>query len=300
MAVADSDAFASRDRSAADRNDTIDIFLSYAREDQQAALGLSRLLEAVGWTVWWDRRVPAGKTWRFEIEKALRNARCVIVLWSQSSSHSRWVHEEAEEARQVGKLMPVLIENVRPPPGFREVQTADLTRWDQSPSDPAFRQLNLDIDSVLNASPVHEAKTTKARSPETTDAGTQSRSGRRKITVALLAAIFVVATGAALISLAWNWRVAIERIEPGPPLISSEPAKPDGLAPKPSPDSAEALPRDFPEHNGEKAVPKGPSPKEPELTSGTGARCADILHRLQLGALLSNQDRSYLQRECAR
>jgi hypothetical protein len=298
MAVAGSDTFASRDRPVADRDDTIDIFISYAREDQRAAIRLSQLLEAAGWTVWWDRRISTGKTWRFEIDKALQNARCVIVLWSQSSIHSQWVHEEAEEARQAGKLMPVLIEHVRPPPGFREVQTADLTSWDQSPSDPAFRQLNLDIGAVLKASPVPKVKTAEIPAPETTAPEAPPKNNRRKIVMALLATIIVFATGTVLISLTWNWQAAVER--PGPPLAPSEPAEPDRPASERSPDLTEAPPRDLPEHKGEQTVPKEPTVEKPELPSETGARCADILHRLQLGELLSDQDRSYLQRECAR
>jgi hypothetical protein len=337
MAVAGSDALASRDRSAADRDDAIDIFLSYAREDQRAAARLSRLLEAAGRRVWWDRRVPAGKTWRFEIEKALRNARCVIVLWSQNSIHSQWVHEEAEEARQAGKLMPVLIERVRPPPGFREVQTADLIGWDESPSAAGFRQLSLDIDAVLDASPSDKAKTAEARILDTTDAEARPKSGRRKIAVALLAAIIVLATGAALISLSWNWRAVVEQIAPSPPVAPGEPAEPaeldsvtpepppasadappakasppvapgepaepaelDSAAPEPPPASTDALPANLPEHDGEQAAPAAPSPKKPELTSGAGVRCGDVLQRLQLGERLSDEDRSYLQRECGR
>ena len=43
------------------------------------------MLESVGWTVWWDRRIPAGKTWRSMLEKALENMRRMIVLWSARS-----------------------------------------------------------------------------------------------------------------------------------------------------------------------------------------------------------------------
>jgi hypothetical protein len=77
-------------------------------------------------------------------------------------------------------------------------------------------------------------------------------------------------------------------------------AKPVRPASELPPHLTEAPLRDFPEHKGEQPVPKEPTLEEPELFSETGARCADILYRLQLGALLSDQDRSCLQRECAR
>ena len=109
-----------------------DIFLSYANEDREVARAVAGLLESAGCTVWWDRRIPAGRTWRSMIEEALRDMRCMVVLWSSHSVDSDWVKEEAEEARALGRLVPVLIEPVKPPVGFRSIQAADLTDWDGS------------------------------------------------------------------------------------------------------------------------------------------------------------------------
>ena len=94
-----------------------DIFLSYAEEDRAAARRIVGVLEAQGWSVWWDRRIPTGKTWRSAIEDGIRDMRCMVVLWSSHSIGSEWVNEEAEEGRAAAKLMPVLIERVRPPLG---------------------------------------------------------------------------------------------------------------------------------------------------------------------------------------
>ena len=51
-----------------------DIFLSYASEDIDKAQRLAQALTAHG-SVFWDRTIPAGKTWRefisFELERAL-------------------------------------------------------------------------------------------------------------------------------------------------------------------------------------------------------------------------------------
>jgi len=41
-----------------------DVFLSYAREDQAFAQRLAQALEAEGFSVWWDRTIPPGKTWK--------------------------------------------------------------------------------------------------------------------------------------------------------------------------------------------------------------------------------------------
>ena len=126
-----------------------DIFLSYANEDREKARAVAALLESAGCSVWWDRRIPAGRTWRSMIEEALREMRCMVVLWSTHSVDSDWVKEEAEEARALGRLIPVLIEPVKPPVGFRSIQAADLTDWDGSTDYLGARQLIADLESLM-------------------------------------------------------------------------------------------------------------------------------------------------------
>ena len=48
-----------------------DIFISYAREDEARIQKLVRALEQRGLSVFWDRNIPAGQTWRSHIGKAL-------------------------------------------------------------------------------------------------------------------------------------------------------------------------------------------------------------------------------------
>ncbi|MEO8411508.1 MAG: toll/interleukin-1 receptor domain-containing protein, partial [Propionivibrio sp.] len=72
-----------------------DIFLSYTESDRDAARRIAGVLRTTGWTVWWDRRIPAGETWRSVLEDALENMRCMVVLWSARSIESEWVYEEA-------------------------------------------------------------------------------------------------------------------------------------------------------------------------------------------------------------
>lgn len=126
-----------------------DIFLSYTKRDRDTARRVTKALGSAGWSVWWDRRIPVGKTWRDVLGHALEDSRCVVVLWSAESIKSEWVCEEATEGRRLGKLFPVMIEAVRPPAGFREIQAADLTGWDGSPDFDGLRILLSDIESLL-------------------------------------------------------------------------------------------------------------------------------------------------------
>ena len=92
-----------------------DIFLSYNEKDRATVRRLATLLMQVGWSVWWDRRIPAGLTWRRVLAQELQSMRCMVVLWSATSVHSEWVCEEAAEGRALDKLVPVVIDAVRPP-----------------------------------------------------------------------------------------------------------------------------------------------------------------------------------------
>jgi len=84
-----------------------DIFISYAKSDRALALKLSAFLEAEGWSVWWDKSLSAGESYRDEIMKELAAARAVIVIWTQASIGSDWARAEAGRAKAEGKLIPV-------------------------------------------------------------------------------------------------------------------------------------------------------------------------------------------------
>ena len=66
---------------------------------------------------------------------------------------SEWVHDEATEGRKQNKLVPVLIEDVSIPMGFRSLQTADLRGWDGKETRPAFEKLVEDVAAQVAAAP---------------------------------------------------------------------------------------------------------------------------------------------------
>src|SRR5688572_2770384 len=140
-----------------------DIFLSYANEDREAAAALAQALEAAGWTVWWEPEIAPGQTWNAVSADAINDARHVIVLWSSHSVTSPRIAQEAEQGRALGKsLIPVRIEAVEPPSGFRMIQAADLTDWRRSADDPKLRDFLAELKSLRG--PAHRAQPAPAPS----------------------------------------------------------------------------------------------------------------------------------------
>lgn len=118
-----------------------DVFISYAKGDRSRAAQLASVLETKGWSVWWDRDIPPGRTFDEVIEEALTGARSVVVLWSAESAKSRWVRAEASAAAERGALVPALIEPTTIPLEFRRLEAADLTDWQGDSDDPELQQL---------------------------------------------------------------------------------------------------------------------------------------------------------------
>jgi TolB-like protein len=122
-----------------------DVFLSYTREDQQAAQRFAEGFEAQGLSVWWDVTLRSGEAYDQVTEEALRTAKAVVVLWSKKSVVSRWVRAEATLADRNRTLVPARIEPCDLPIMFELTQTADLSRWNGEGSDPGWRAFIGDV-----------------------------------------------------------------------------------------------------------------------------------------------------------
>ncbi len=145
-----------------------DIFISYASEDKKKAGLLAKVLEQQGWSVWWDREIPAGRTFAEVIEQELDLSECVVVLWSKTSISSHWVKTEASEGLNREILVPVLIEEVKIPLEFRRIQTVQLVYWQGEMSHPEVNKLIVAITTILSHTKVKKGekkrkKTNKAK-----------------------------------------------------------------------------------------------------------------------------------------
>lgn len=71
-------------------------------------------LEQAGFEVFWDQSTPPGKDWDSWIRDELSGSRLVIALWTKSSVASPNVRHEAIIAREAGKLLPVMVDALKP------------------------------------------------------------------------------------------------------------------------------------------------------------------------------------------
>src|SRR5205823_560750 len=103
-----------------------DVFVSYARSDKARVAPLVAAIEAQGWSVWWDPEIDPGQEFDRLIAAELKAAAAVLVVWTPSSVHSRWVRGEAREGADRGILVPVRFESAELPIDVRALHTTDL------------------------------------------------------------------------------------------------------------------------------------------------------------------------------
>jgi formylglycine-generating enzyme required for sulfatase activity len=122
-----------------------EIFISYKSERRSAAEHLTTILEHYGFSVWFDYRLIRGRDFGQQIDRQVREAKALVVLWCALSVDSRWVAEEADLAHELGILIPIKIEPCKLPIGFRRQDYIDLSSWDGA---PRSHQLDPLIDAL--------------------------------------------------------------------------------------------------------------------------------------------------------
>jgi adenylate cyclase len=117
------------------------VFLSYSREDVAAAKQLAACIDGAGHQVWWDHQIEGGSRFTAEIDRELKSADAVVVIWTKSSVESPWVQDEAAEGRDSGRLVPILLGADKPPLGFRQFQSIDFGNWNGEADPPSLEAL---------------------------------------------------------------------------------------------------------------------------------------------------------------
>lgn len=129
-----------------------DIVISYKSDERGRAGFVVALLEAAGFSVWWDQKLAAGESYSSRIIDEIDQAKCLVVLWSKASATSDWVRGEAKVADEAGKLVPLKMDDVRIPPPYNMKHTINLVHWKGSPADPAWHEVIGAIRSVVDPS----------------------------------------------------------------------------------------------------------------------------------------------------
>ena len=290
-----------------------DVFVSYAAEDRERAARLAGALTALGWTVWWDRRILAGQTFDKAIERELYAAKSVVVLWSRHSVESEWVKCEAAAAAERDVLVPAAIDKIRLPLEFRRRQTADLIRWRGESEHPGYRMLCEGLAAKIGcevplpvaaserdaASGTLPPETIRLERPETLE-GSFGRGAGRRVgwrTVGIAVGVLAIAgVAAALLIPGLN-----REPEPQPAVKSVPPAdsaavrpaepphEPPAGATHPRPAAGSSNP-----DTGQTGTAKAPSnvappgtakPKPPQGTASSEDCRMDALRRLQQGEI---------------
>ena len=101
------------------------------------------------------------------IQNALDQARCVIVVWSVASvgPAGEFVHDEASSAKSRGIYLPVVIDDVAPPLGFRQVQSLDLVGWHGRRADKRFQAVLAAARTIAMAAAEQRAETRPMGAP---------------------------------------------------------------------------------------------------------------------------------------
>jgi hypothetical protein len=115
-----------------------DVVVSYKSDERGQAGYVVALLEAAGFSVWWDQKLVAGRSYDKAIMDEIDRCGCVLVCWSNASVHSEWVRSEAKLALDADRIVPVKFDPIRIPPPFSLLHTVDLTGWKGAPGDHAW------------------------------------------------------------------------------------------------------------------------------------------------------------------
>lgn len=130
-----------------------DVFISYKSERRSAAEHLAETLTHWGYSVWFDHSLVHGRDFGLQLDREIRAAKVVVVLWCTLAVGSRWVHEEVDLASELGILLPTKIEPCELPVGNRRLDYIDLSNWDGSPRSSNIDDLLLAISGKVGRDP---------------------------------------------------------------------------------------------------------------------------------------------------
>jgi hypothetical protein len=139
--------------SSARKSDSADVFISYKSERRHAAQHVAEIVTHHGYSVWYDYALIKGRDFPQQIEKQIRGAKALVVLWCSRSVHAKWVREEVDLAEELGILVPAKIEACALPFGNRRTDYVDLQSWDGSPRSHVLDPLLEEVAKLVGRRP---------------------------------------------------------------------------------------------------------------------------------------------------
>lgn len=113
------------------------IFISYAREDENYANRLTHHLEELGHSTWkFDEGISPGQKWQDVIFDKLKSVDALVLILSEATSRSSWVNHEFGAAlaysRERGKpiIIPVVLDLATAPSTISQIQSIYSNRQD--------------------------------------------------------------------------------------------------------------------------------------------------------------------------
>jgi hypothetical protein len=175
----------------------VDVFISYARADQELVRRLAEAVKREGYGIWWDEELPPHLTYGDVITEKIGAAKAAIVVWSHDAAASEWVRAEADVARNQKKLIQTSIDERMPPMPFNQIQFAQIGDWRGEDDHPGWMKVKASL-RALCGNPGSPPESMQPR-PAARSGGLAARapSGGRSLLVPALIGLLAVAVLAA-------------------------------------------------------------------------------------------------------
>ena len=119
-----------------------DVYITYSIRERFWVSKLVSALESEGYSVWWDHAVIPGKEIRGESQRELIQAKCALVIWSETAVDDHWVLLDSQQANQQETLVSVLARECDIPLLYQPLETIDMKDWKLgSEQDKYFKNL---------------------------------------------------------------------------------------------------------------------------------------------------------------
>lgn len=111
-----------------------DVFISYKRRLRPTVERIAAALRGLKLSVWYDAGIEPGTSFSDEIAAEVREARAVLVLWTNDcfphgGDKNGWVRAEAEIAKRKDKLVSTMVEATDFDPPWNLIHYEDLAHW---------------------------------------------------------------------------------------------------------------------------------------------------------------------------